>query len=76
LFIYYFLNRGYKIWSQPMVNFSFGSWELKTVTEEISAVKEGMGWLEYSNTDNHFCIYYGWGVYMILNCNENNIMQN
>jgi hypothetical protein len=43
----------YSAFIHALVNFSFGSGELRTVTEEISAVKEGMDVDWYSNTDHN-----------------------
>lgn len=60
-----------------LINFSFGSGELETVTEEISAVKEGIGvdWSTVIPTTIFFTFIMAGGVYMILKCNENNMLQ-
>jgi len=60
-----------------LVNFSFGSGELKTVVEDISVVNEGMGvnWSSVIPTTMFFAFIMAGGVYMILNCNEKSIMQ-
>lgn len=60
-----------------LVNFSFGAGELRTVTEEISTVKEVMGvdWSTIIPTTIFFAFIFAGGVYMILNCNEKNIIR-
>lgn len=60
-----------------LVNFSFGPGELKTVVENTSVVNEGMGvnWSSVIPTTLFFAFIMVGGVYMILNCNEKNIMQ-